>query len=261
MTKVRHGEKGRKIPYKFTAMPNEWIDDRTLKAGEKVVLLALIRRAGMNGKCFASHEDLGRLAGMGTSTLRRHLIQLRNRGIVDWVQNQSGEKGRGSNSYRIKTPQESTSESSHATRGSVHSEHNSGKGSARIDQGVVLDSSEEIDSMEIEEEGESAALRGEVVDLYHQLYRERYGESPAIGSYETKIATNLVAKVNLERTLSTLRRAFALVESLWFCKNTRLTLGVFARHFDAIPIANVGTLEGSGSYVSHQLARLRGVGK
>lgn len=205
---AKHGENGSGISYPFTPMPRAWIDDATLKAGHKAVLMALLRRAGADGECFPSHADLGRLAGMGASTVRRHLITLRSRGIVHWTTDLSGSKGRRSNSYRITTPRDVATESPGTTNVNAHSEHAQNVGSARLEQGVSLNSSEEIDNKEKEEEPTPSAPASskQAIDLYYQLYFQRYTERPAIGEKQGKLAKDLVAKVGLDRTLATLRR-------------------------------------------------------
>lgn len=88
----------------FAAVPNWLVEEPSISAHEKLVYLALSSKIGDQGVWFISHAQIGAMAGISASSVKRALASLRDRGVVTWegrVDEATGAKL--GNSYRLMT--------------------------------------------------------------------------------------------------------------------------------------------------------------
>ena len=83
----------------YTKIPNYILSDKTLKA-EARFIYALLEMFNMDKYwCWPTQKLLAEVSGYGVKKLRRHLKALRDKGLIDWKQ-----EDYGSNTYVISDP-------------------------------------------------------------------------------------------------------------------------------------------------------------
>lgn len=68
----------------FAAIPNAVARDSSLHYAAKALFLTLASYADQNGQAYPSQATLGAAAGMSEPTVKRHLMTLRDYGLVTW---------------------------------------------------------------------------------------------------------------------------------------------------------------------------------
>lgn len=81
-----------------------WALEQDLPSSEKLVLISICNYVGNeSGEAWPSHSTIARIAGISDRTVRRCLIQLKSKGLIDWTQRKNGD-AMTSNLYKVRTP-------------------------------------------------------------------------------------------------------------------------------------------------------------
>ena len=84
----------------WTAMPNWMLRDSTLSGNAKLVYLSISSRIGLPNNN-PSHATIAVDASCSVATVKRALVELRDRGMIAWEPRNDGKGGQLSNNYRI----------------------------------------------------------------------------------------------------------------------------------------------------------------
>ena len=84
----------------WTAMPNWMLRDSALSGHAKLVYLSISSRIGLPNNN-PSHATIAIDASCSVATVKRALVELRDRNMIAWEQRSDGKGGQLSNSYRV----------------------------------------------------------------------------------------------------------------------------------------------------------------
>lgn len=173
----------------FSIIPNWVIRDTDLTAHELLVYIALLNRADKYGRAWPSIKTIARESRTSTSSVRRTLGKLRDRGLVTWEQRKRDDRTNASNVYRVGIFE----------RDAPHEGGGFHRGTPTLpvwrDGGATVD--EEVDPLEVEpgeedmrvESADSTTMNFEFVDdrasaaqlaYMHDLNIHLYGSPPSV---------------------------------------------------------------------------------
>lgn len=70
----------------FTQIPNYVLGDQSLSLGARLIYTMLLSYAWQEKRCFPGQARLAADLGVDERSVRRYLVELRDRGYVDWKQ-------------------------------------------------------------------------------------------------------------------------------------------------------------------------------
>lgn len=90
----------------FAAMQTALVRDGSIPPNEKTVMLILLSYARQDQVCWPSHKTLAGHLGSSTDTVKRALVKLRERGLIEWTNRTREDGGATSCEYRILTSED-----------------------------------------------------------------------------------------------------------------------------------------------------------
>lgn len=85
----------------FAMIPRWLLFDEQVTMQAKMVYVVLSGHVGPEGTCWPSHATIAREASMATSTVKRSLAELQDRGLVKWRARERDDGGKSSNLYTL----------------------------------------------------------------------------------------------------------------------------------------------------------------
>lgn len=89
----------------FAVIPQWIVRDQTISGHAKVVYISLTSRTSRNNRSWPSHALLAKEAGVGVTTIKTALNELKALGLVRWEKRTRDDGGATSNMYFIETTQ------------------------------------------------------------------------------------------------------------------------------------------------------------
>lgn len=90
----------------FAVIPQWIVRDQTISCHAKVVYISLTSRTSRNNSAWPSHALLAKEAGVGVTTIKTALNELKALGLVRWEKRTRDDGGATSNMYFIETTQQ-----------------------------------------------------------------------------------------------------------------------------------------------------------
>lgn len=87
----------------FTTMPQWMMRDTSISGHAKLVYLSLNSRTSRNNNSWPSHALIGRECGIGVTTVKSALNELKALGLVRWEKRTRDDGGATSNMYYLRT--------------------------------------------------------------------------------------------------------------------------------------------------------------
>jgi DNA-binding transcriptional MocR family regulator len=87
----------------FAVIPRWVLLDGTLSAQAKMLYLVLSSHVNREGVCWPSQRTMAEEGSMAVSTVKMALLELRERGLVEWSGRATKQGGQTSNLYRLQT--------------------------------------------------------------------------------------------------------------------------------------------------------------
>jgi hypothetical protein len=164
----------------FVAVPRYLVG--TLTANEIAVYVALVSDADSTGYCYPTHARISAGAGLSESSVKRALVTLRERGVIEWTQRRNERGDLTSNFYKVNMWRKSDPT----------------LGSQGTHPGVTV--TEEVELLEVDKdfgtEVPSKALRPEEASASSILgdyldWRKNNGYEPATASVKARIGKHI----------------------------------------------------------------------
>jgi hypothetical protein len=87
----------------FAAIPNWMVRDTTISGHAKLVYISLISRTSRTNASWPSHALIGKESGIGVTSVKAALNELKTLGLVSWEKRTRDDGGATSNMYFIQT--------------------------------------------------------------------------------------------------------------------------------------------------------------
>ena len=87
----------------FAAIPNWMVRDTSISGHAKLVYISLMSRTSRTNASWPSHALIGREAGIGVTSVKAALNELKALGLVRWAKRTRDDGGATSNMYYIET--------------------------------------------------------------------------------------------------------------------------------------------------------------
>ena len=87
----------------FAAIPNWMVRDTTISGHAKLVYISLMSRTSRTNASWPSHALIGKESGIGVTSVKAALAELRTLGLVRWEKRTRDDGGATSNIYFIET--------------------------------------------------------------------------------------------------------------------------------------------------------------
>lgn len=90
----------------FAAIPNWMVRDTSISGHAKLVYISLMSRTSRTNASWPSHALIGRECGIGVTSVKSALNELKTLGLVSWEKRTRDDGGATSNMYFIQTTQQ-----------------------------------------------------------------------------------------------------------------------------------------------------------